>query len=350
MTISIIIPIYNVAPYVEKCINSVISQTYQGEMECILVDDCGTDNSIDLCERMLSSYKGRIHFRIVHREKNGGLSAARNTGLDIAVGTYIYFIDSDDWIDPRTIEVLVDAMEKGYDVIGFNYSFFGEKNGDCRFSYIEKRFKNENDKIAFLYRDILRFNHGWSAWSRCYRKSIIDKYHLRFVDNHYIFAEDLCFFLCYMMAAKNYLHISNNLYHYLIRGGSLMNGGNADGNIIKYVHLAFSVNSFITKNHILPKKLLRYFPLLFWGIFRHCNRVAKCPINAADIRVKEGIYLRYWLTKAGHNLYSLRILSFYEWLEDNIFLYHIFKNNRRLYVIDACLFHTLLFVHKLFLR
>ncbi len=347
MTISIIIPIYNVALYVEKCINSVMSQTYQGEMECILVDDCGTDNSIDLCERMLSTYKGRIHFRIVHREKNGGLSAARNTGLDIAIGTYIYFIDSDDWIDSRTIEVLVNTMEQGYDVIGFNYSFFGKKEGDCLFSSIEKRFKNENDKIAFLYRDILRFNHGWSAWSRCYRKSIIDSYNLRFVDNHYIFAEDLCFFLCYMMVAKNYLHISNNLYHYLIRDGSLMNG---ERNIVKYVHLAFSVNSFIKKKLISSKEVLWYFPLLFLGIFRHGNRVVKCPINVADFRVKEGIYLRYWLKKAGHNLYSLRIVSFYEWLVDNIFLYHVLKNNRILYVIDTFLFHTLLFVHKLFLR
>lgn len=91
--ISIIIPVYNVAEYITECLQSVIRQTYQGEIECIIVEDCGTDNSIAVAERLIAEYRGSIEFRILHHERNRGLSAARNTGTDAATGDYIYYLD-----------------------------------------------------------------------------------------------------------------------------------------------------------------------------------------------------------------------------------------------------------------
>ena len=76
--ISIIIPIYNVEEYIEECLQSVMRQTYKGEIECILVDDCGKDNSIAIAEQLIADYTGSIAFRILHHEHNRGLSAARN--------------------------------------------------------------------------------------------------------------------------------------------------------------------------------------------------------------------------------------------------------------------------------
>ena len=95
-SISIIIPVYNVEKYIEACLHSVMAQTYTGPMECILVDDCGQDNSIGVAEKMISDYQGTIHFRILHHDHNRGQSAARNTGMDAATGEYIFFSDSDD--------------------------------------------------------------------------------------------------------------------------------------------------------------------------------------------------------------------------------------------------------------
>lgn len=86
--VSIIVPVYNVAPYIKDCLQSVMRQTYKGSMECLIVDDCGTDESIAIVERMLAEYDGPIYFQILHHDHNRGLSAARNTGTMQATGDY----------------------------------------------------------------------------------------------------------------------------------------------------------------------------------------------------------------------------------------------------------------------
>ena len=104
--VSVIIPIYNVEQYIEKCLDSVINQTYK-DLEIICVNDCSPDNSAQI---LLEYAQRDTRIKIVNREKNGGLSAARNTGLDEAKGEYVYFIDSDDWIDLDYIEKMVSAI------------------------------------------------------------------------------------------------------------------------------------------------------------------------------------------------------------------------------------------------
>jgi len=110
--ISIIIPIYNVAQYIIRCLDSVAKQTYKGEIECILVDDCSPDNSAELCEEFLKKYKGNISFVLIKREKNGGLSDARNAGTEIAKGDFIYYLDSDDELPLSAISILVSTLNK----------------------------------------------------------------------------------------------------------------------------------------------------------------------------------------------------------------------------------------------
>lgn len=112
MRVSVIIPVYNVEPYIAACIQTVMRQTYQGELECILVDDCGTDNSMEIAEKLISDYQGPIEFRILHHEHNRGLSAARNTGTAASKGDYIYFLDSDDEISPNCIELMANVVLK----------------------------------------------------------------------------------------------------------------------------------------------------------------------------------------------------------------------------------------------
>ena len=81
MKVSIVVPVYNVAPYIAECIQSVMHQSWQGALECIFVDDCGTDDSMAVVEKELQEYQGAIDFRILHHERNRGLSAARNRSL-----------------------------------------------------------------------------------------------------------------------------------------------------------------------------------------------------------------------------------------------------------------------------
>lgn len=124
MKISIIIPVYNVEEYIVRCLDSVASQTYDGQIECLLVDDCGPDNSAQICKDYIEKYSGPITFKFVQREKNGGLSAARNTGIQVASGDYVYFLDSDDEIPENAISLLASEVDKysGIDVVmGFMY-------------------------------------------------------------------------------------------------------------------------------------------------------------------------------------------------------------------------------------
>ena len=112
--ISVIVPVYNVKLYLHKCVDSILNQTYQN-IEVLLIDDGSTDGSSDICD----SYTEKdSRIKVVHK-KNGGLSSARNTGLDMATGEYILFVDSDDYIDIEMIRRLYDALVKtgGYECL-----------------------------------------------------------------------------------------------------------------------------------------------------------------------------------------------------------------------------------------
>ena len=130
MKITIVIPVYNVEPYIEDCLKSVAAQTYKGDIECIVVDDCTPDGSCAIIERFIKEYNGNIDFKLLHHSVNRGLSAARNTGIDAATGDYIYFLDSDDEITPDCIELLAAPLEKEkYDFVIGDYAIIGHKVG-----------------------------------------------------------------------------------------------------------------------------------------------------------------------------------------------------------------------------
>ena len=115
---SIIIPVYNVEKYLDRCLESVLKQEFN-DYEIILVDDGSTDTSSYICD----SYKQSEKVTVIHKD-NGGLSSARNCGLDISKGEYIFFVDSDDYICPGTLKILYDNLSRtNVDVIKFNYIF-----------------------------------------------------------------------------------------------------------------------------------------------------------------------------------------------------------------------------------
>ena len=103
---------YQVEQYLAICLKSITDQTMTDGVECILVDDCGSDRSLFIAKDFIEHYQGNVLFRIVEREKNGGLSAARNSGIDVASGEYVYFLDSDDEITPNCLEIMWSLVEK----------------------------------------------------------------------------------------------------------------------------------------------------------------------------------------------------------------------------------------------
>lgn len=150
--ISIIIPVYNVEEYITECIQSVMHQTYKGEVECVLVDDCGNDNSIAVAEQLIAGYKGTIVFRILHHDHNRGLSAARNTGAEVATGEYIYFLDSDDYISDDCIDKLAKPLfQRDYDVVMGDIQTFGVDDKEIKYSYDEVDEIVGNEAIFSAY-------------------------------------------------------------------------------------------------------------------------------------------------------------------------------------------------------
>lgn len=183
MLVSIIIPIHNVAAFVEKCLQSVTAQTYDGPMECLLVDDCGIDDSIDICKRFISEYNGSILFRILHHDHNRGLSAARNTGIKAAKGKYIYFLDSDDWIIPECLEQMLECARMHPDS---QIIFAGATATSGRYNWLDygkKTLPEYSCDHDWLQRSMLRrFDFGMTAWNKLLLRSFILEHNLSFVE------------------------------------------------------------------------------------------------------------------------------------------------------------------------
>ena len=170
--ISVIVPVYNVKLYLHKCVDSILNQTYQN-IEVLLIDDGSTDGSSDICD----SYTEKdSRIKVVHK-KNGGLSSARNTGLDMATGEYILFVDSDDYIDIEMIRRLYDALVKtGADMSVCNIRMVGV-DGLTTFPYPENVVRDEEMDEALYWRKVYEPNAICYvvAWNKLYQKHIWEK-------------------------------------------------------------------------------------------------------------------------------------------------------------------------------
>jgi glycosyltransferase involved in cell wall biosynthesis len=154
MKISIIIPVYNVEHYLLECLQSVANQSMKDGIECILVDDCGTDRSVWIAKEFIKNYSGNIHFSLIHHTANAGLSAARNTGINAAKGDYVYFLDSDDTIVAHTMELMWSFIKKyGYVDLVQGSFFESEKELQTNSTYFHQEFISDRKAIKCFLLD-----------------------------------------------------------------------------------------------------------------------------------------------------------------------------------------------------
>ena len=174
-TVSVLVPVYNVENYIERCIRSIFNQTYD-DLEIIIVDDCSPDNSILIAKRILDEFpKRQEHTKIVHHEHNKGLAATRNTGLDYATGDYVMFVDSDDWLETNTIEECMNIVQHyKSDIIVFNsiHVFNNFKKVSPFYSY--------STKEEYIYNIISR-KCPVNVWGKLYKRKIFDNSNSRFI-------------------------------------------------------------------------------------------------------------------------------------------------------------------------
>lgn len=223
---SLILPVYNVEKYVKRCVNSLLRQEYT-DYEIILVDDGSTDSSGSICDKLADKNNNIFAY---HKE-NGGLSDARNYGMDRAKGNYILFIDSDDWVDEKLLISLHNHLNKSnVDILKFGFQKMQEGNyKNTFFSYFnigvyDRRQIEETilpytigPKRLFCYEQ----NACKSVWSHVYSLNFLRENNIRFVSEREILNEDYLFNLHTLLYAKSLEVTHYILYYYDYREGSL---------------------------------------------------------------------------------------------------------------------------------
>lgn len=211
-SISVIVPVYNVRDFLPKCIDSLLSQTF-GDFELLLVDDGSTDGSSEICDRYMSEDR---RVKVIHKP-NGGVSSARNKGLDAAEGEFICFADSDDWVEADYLSDLVSVMTGDIDFVMSDFIFSA---GTYIWRPTDNRLPFVSGNIGDLFSDRGKLKTCNAPYGKLFRNSIISDNDLRFEEGiHY--GEDRLFVFTYLLYARKVAFTDQVDYVYCRHGDSL---------------------------------------------------------------------------------------------------------------------------------
>lgn len=240
--VSIIVPVYNAEKVLRRCVDSILNQEYT-DFELILVDDGSKDSSGAICDAYAAADE---RVRVVHKE-NSGVSDTRNLALDLAQGTYIQFLDSDDWITADATKLFVrTAEENDCDlVVSDFYRVVGER--------VSRKGDIEDDKIlsreefaGHMMENPADYYYG-VLWNKLYRRDIIEKHHIR-MDSDVRWCEDFLFNLEYILHAERFLALQVPLYYYVKTEGSLVNQNAGITRTVKMKLMVFDYYNEFFKN------------------------------------------------------------------------------------------------------
>ncbi|MBQ3482868.1 MAG: glycosyltransferase [Clostridia bacterium] len=223
--VSVIVPVYNVKEYLEQCLDSIVNQTLKN-IEIILVNDGSTDGSDAICEKYVASDSRMV---LIH-QKNAGLAAARQAGLNVAKGEYIGFVDSDDWLEPTMYEEMYEkATEHGADIVFCNVYRDEAKKEQI---YFEPGFYDREGMEKTIFPRVLAaFDENksectlrWCNWLRIYRRALIEEHSIHF-DPRFRRCQDLPFTFECTIHAQSYYYLGDRyLYHNRMNFESLSKG------------------------------------------------------------------------------------------------------------------------------
>lgn len=211
--LSVVIPVHNVAAYIDRNLNSVVTQTYTN-LEIIIVDDGSEDQTGPIIDGWA---KKDARIKVIHLTQNLGISRARNVGLTNAQGTYVTFLDGDDWCEPQLCAFYVTHMQRyQLDLMSCGY-YIDPKGALSDTQSVGDQWLSQR-KLIRLVRKMNSPIRGYN-WNKCYRLDIIRKYQLYFNES-LILMEDQVFNVAYILKSKRYMYNSQPLYHYCQRTGS----------------------------------------------------------------------------------------------------------------------------------
>ncbi len=222
--VSVIVPVYNVEQYLEKCVESLLCQRHQN-LEILLVDDCSKDNSLEIALRYGQQYPEKC--KVIQRESNGGLSAARNTGLDHVTGDWVAFLDSDDWVTEDYISKMYEtACKDDADIVMCSLYYYYPDGKTVKFSPFSNLKTEDSHKLKVALCKPY-------ANTRLYRRSFLEANQLRFpVDIRR--SEDIAAIVPLFTKTQKISIVDEPMYYYLQRAASLSNQNNKDMDLSFY--------------------------------------------------------------------------------------------------------------------
>ena len=275
--VSIGIPVYNVEPYIEKCLSSALCQSYEN-LEILVVDDCGSDNSMAIVSGLIQThFRGNI-VRIINHKQNKGIGEARNTIIKECKGKYVYFIDSDDFIERNAIELLcVQAEKYETDVAIASHRKVALNTGEELPTYQYKSFqcfKGEDAFAKYVCSD-LRWHIAIVVWNILFSVEFLRTNNLLFAGRK---DEDALFLSDYYSEVKSAVIMPDITYNYVARPDSIM-GYMARKKIpIREIYERFNTDAIMTEHCV------RLRGRSFYDV--HCARVMKHKFRAACVALR----------------------------------------------------------------
>ena len=315
--ISVIVPIYNVELYLKKCIDSILNQTYSN-LEIILVDDGSTDSSGEICD----TYANKKNVVIIHK-KNGGLSSARNAGLDVATGKYISFIDSDDYIEPDMYEKMISVIEKTDKDIaccGRIVNVYGShENVEFTVPEIKEYTKTEAIRQVLLLGEI-----DVSACDKIYKKELFNK--IRYPEGK--ISEDAAIIMELLNQSNGVVHAAEPFYHYVLRKRSISKSSYSVKNLDVLENIK-STEKYINKYYSELNDDYKIYACLTSAaqlILINGDKQAKKQFQTAYLELKKYFNDGYKQTKKRSNITFKKKLELFFIKHNLISLYNIMKN------------------------
>lgn len=250
--VSVIVPIYRVERYIERCVLSLMAQTLE-DVEFIFVDDASDDGSIDILNRVVKQYDNR-HVVILHHKTNLGLPAARNSGMAVAKGNYIYHCDSDDWLDPSLLEVLYcKAIDTGADVI---WSDMVEVRTSGKVFKLQPDAHTPDSAVSKMLCSELKYN----VWNKLVKTSLYDATGIKFPVGNSMGEDMTMIMLC--SAANSVANVHGPCYYYNMINSSAMTQSLTNAKLKSLYNNIVRVDEYLLKTRgDLFEKEMDYFKL-----------------------------------------------------------------------------------------
>jgi glycosyltransferase involved in cell wall biosynthesis len=239
--VSVIIPVFNAGTTLNRCLESLLCQTLEN-IELIFVDDCSTDDSMEVINSLVFVRKNlHLAIQIESHTQNKGVAAARNTGLNVATGKYIYYVDADDWIEPDTLEKLVqEAESKDADIVGHSwYLSFGQNERKMH----QPAFSNPIEAIRRMMTGVMR----WNLWLFLVRRSLYEENNIRFLDGMNM-GEDMMVMLRLFADARQVSFIDFPFYHYLQTNSSSLTKTYSEEHIRQVTENVHEIEKYLRKS------------------------------------------------------------------------------------------------------